>query len=326
VVDVAQLVGLPDLQDNRAAVEDELRAAVASQDAFLTEVAGHLVRAGGQRWRPTLAMGAAVAGGGQISSDVIRGACSVELIHLGSLYHDDVMDEADTRRGVDSVNARWGNLVAILAGDYLLARASDIGASLGTEVAGLLAQTIGRLCEGQVIELQRAFDSTRSEDQYFAAIRGKTAALFATSCRVGALCAHLPAEHVQRLTEFGDALGVVYQITDDVHDLTLTEDELGKPAGHDLIEGVYTLPVIHALALPEIGDELRPLLTTSIGRPEADKAIQIVRSSGAIQSALATGAVWAGRASDALASLPPTDHLRALHQLGTSLLRRAGGV
>src|SRR5947209_10342412 len=158
------------------------------------------------------------------------------------------MDEARTRRDVESVNARWGNLVAILAGDFLLARASEIAASLGTEVAGLLATTIGRLCEGQVLELSQAFDVGRNEEAYLCSIAGKTAALMATSCRIGAITAGLPRPAVDALTGFGQRVGMVFQIVDDILDVVATEEELGKPAGNDLVEGVYTLPVILALA------------------------------------------------------------------------------
>jgi heptaprenyl diphosphate synthase len=311
-VNVGELLPLPGLDGDRERVEAELRDSVAGQDPFLTEIATHLISAGGHRWRPALTLACAQVGGAPVTPSVVRGGCAVELVHLGSLYHDDVMDEADSRRGVISVNARWGNLVAILAGDYLLARASEIAASLGTDVAALLAQTIGRLCEGQVLELKDAFQPGRSEAAYFASVAGKTAALFATSCRIGGLCAGLPAHEVEALTAFGDAFGVVYQIVDDISDLILTEEELGKPAGHDMLEGVYTLPVIRALNMSEVGAELRPLLTPTIGRPEADKAIEIIRSSGAITSAVVAARDYADQAAAALSGFgsPVAEMLR----------------
>ena len=148
MANVAELLSLPRLEDDLASLEEALRRSVETSDPFLTDVAQHLIGAGGKRLRPALTLASAAAGGVDTTPDVIQGGVSVELVHLGSLYHDDVMDEATSRRGVDSVNARWGNLVAILAGDFLLALASEIAASLGTEVAGLLATTIGRLCEG----------------------------------------------------------------------------------------------------------------------------------------------------------------------------------
>jgi heptaprenyl diphosphate synthase len=170
-------------------------------------------------------------------------------------------------------------------------------------VAGLLAATIGRLCEGQVLELQHAFQATRPVEAYFASIAGKTASLVASSCRIGALCAELPRPAVEALTCFGEAFGMVFQIVDDIHDLVLSDEELGKPAGNDLVEGVYTLPVLRALALPEGGEELRGLLGGRLARPEADRARAIVRASGGVEAAIAVGRGYADQAAAALAGL-----------------------
>src|SRR3954469_3878436 len=188
-VNTSELLLLPGLEDDLCRVDEALRRSVRSEDPFLSEVASHLITAGGKRLRPAMAVAAAAAGGAVITEDVVQGAVAVELVHLGSLYHDDVMDDADTRHGVPSVNARWGNLVAIVAGDFLLARASELAAALGTEVAQLLAATIGRLCEGQVAELRTAYDVNRTEEAYLVSIAGKTAALMAASSRIGALAA-----------------------------------------------------------------------------------------------------------------------------------------
>jgi heptaprenyl diphosphate synthase len=171
------------MEGDLARVEAGLQAAARSGDDHLTEISSHLIDAGGKRVRPGFCVAAAataLAIDAPASDEAVRGGVAVELVHLGSLYHDDVMDEAAVRRTVDSVNARWGNLKAILAGDFLLARASELAASLGVEVAALLAATIGRLCEGQVLELRHAFDVDRSEDSYFRSIEGKTASLLAS--------------------------------------------------------------------------------------------------------------------------------------------------
>src|SRR5918997_6875599 len=185
----------------RERVEKRLAAAVESDDAALTEMASHLVRAGGKRLRPILAALSSTAGapGVAISDDAVTGGVACELVHVGSLHHDDVIDEAEVRHGVESVNARWGNLRAILSGDFLLARASELAASLGTEVAALLAATIGRLCEGEVRELNRAYQVERTEDEYLLAIEGKTASLFSTACRIGGIVAGLDEGHVEAL-------------------------------------------------------------------------------------------------------------------------------
>src|SRR5262245_37217425 len=259
---VSPLMTLPSMEVDLARVEEALRSAVLTGDDYLTELASHLIVAGGKRLRPVVAMAASLTGRPAVSDDVVQGAVSVELVHLGSLYHDDVMDEADTRRGVETVNAKWGNLQAILAGDCLLSRASEIAASLGTQIAGLLAHTIGQLCYGQIGELRRTYNTARTEEEYLDSISGKTASLFATAARIGALVGGLERPQVEALTRYGHAFGMVFQVVDDVLDLTATEAQLGKPAGHDLVEGVYTLPVIRTLSGAETG-ELRDLL----GRP-----------------------------------------------------------
>ena len=158
--------------DDLDRIEGALRSSVETDDADLTDIASHLIRAGGKRLRPVCTVVAARTSGQVTTDEIVLGGVAVELVHLGSLYHDDVMDEADTRRGIESVNARWGNLTAILAGDFLLARASEIAASLGTEVAALLARTIGRLCQGEVAQLRHAFDAGRTEADYLRSIEG----------------------------------------------------------------------------------------------------------------------------------------------------------
>jgi heptaprenyl diphosphate synthase len=303
-MNIPELLHLPQLAADLDEVDAALRRSVGSSDQFLDEVAAHLIVAGGKRIRPVLSLASAAAGGAAITADVIQGSVSVELVHLGSLYHDDVMDNATTRRGVESVNARWGNLVAIVAGDFLLARASEIAASLGTEVAGLLAATIGRLCEGQVGEVQSAFNPGRTETSYLAAISGKTASLMASACRIGALTGGLDRGTIEAVTTFGDGFGMAFQIRDDVLDFVSTDEQLGKPAGHDLVEGVYTLPVIRTLGVPTAGPELRALLGGPIDEPARDKAVEIVRGSGALEASLAVARRYADTASDAMATVP----------------------
>jgi heptaprenyl diphosphate synthase len=292
--------GLPWLADDLVRVEAALQASVQTGDPFLTDVASHLIGAGGKRIRPALALCAGYAAhpDGPVSDDVITGAVAVELVHLGSLYHDDVIDEASTRRGVDSVNHRWSNIVAILAGDFLLARASSLAASLGVEVAGILANTIGELCQGQVLELQRLYDVSRDEAAYFGSIAGKTASLMATACRIGAIVGGLDRPAVELLTEYGRHAGMIFQIVDDVLDLTATDEELGKPSGLDLAEGIYTLPVIYAL---QTSEELRELL----GRPLDGEAVargrRLTCANGSVTTTLQVAQTHVDSAAAALA-------------------------
>lgn len=330
------LLQLPVLQADLARVEDALRRSVIAEDPFLTEVAGHLIAAGGKRVRPAFALTSAATALPTmvpVTDEVVMGAVSVELVHLGSLYHDDVMDDATTRRTVESVNARWGNLTAILAGDYLLAKASEIAASLGTEVAGLLAATIGRLCEGQILELRHAFDLDRSEAAYLSSIDGKTASLLGTACRIGGIVAGLPRAQIDALTTFGTSFGMAFQIVDDLLDVTATDEELGKPAGHDLVEGTYTLPVIRTLAAggalaSELAELLHRLAPTDgsiepVDDPAAlERARGLLRGSPAVAESLAVARGYVEAGQQALAPYAGTEATTALeaaadHLLGT---------
>ncbi|MCB1004919.1 MAG: polyprenyl synthetase family protein [Acidimicrobiales bacterium] len=320
------LLAIPGMQAGLVRVETALRESVRSDDPFLTEVASHLITAGGKRVRPAFALAAAATSTDDdvdaVSDDVVMGAVAVELVHLGSLYHDDVMDEATTRRTVESVNAKWGNLQAILAGDFLLARASEIAASLGVEVAALLASTIGRLCEGQVRELRDTYNVGRTEADYLSSIEGKTASLFATACRVGAIVGDLPREEVDALTEFGLRFGMAFQIVDDILDVTATDEQLGKPSGHDLVEGVYTLPVIRTMAAGNAPD-LAPLLGGPLEEGALDRARSMVRADGAVASSLETAA---GYAQSAIESLHPLPHATAALRLGEAAQHLLAGV
>ncbi|MFO7591349.1 MAG: polyprenyl synthetase family protein [Acidimicrobiia bacterium] len=313
----AETLGLAPLVGDLERVETRLLASVRHDDRFLAEVGAHLITAGGKRIRPTLTLCSAYAAGGPSTpahDDVITGAAACELVHLGSLYHDDVIDEAETRRGVPSVNARWSNIVAILSGDFLLARASSLAASLGADVAGLLADTIGELCRGQVLELQHLYDVTRSEEDYTSAIEGKTAALFATASRVGGMVARVDEPTLDALTRYGHHLGLCFQIIDDVLDLTADEETLGKPAGQDLVEGIYTLPVISALAEDA---SLAEHLGGPLDRERCDEVRRRVASTGAVAATLAIARDHATKANEALAGAHGlddivTDRLRTL--------------
>jgi heptaprenyl diphosphate synthase len=306
---------------DRDRIEAAMRAAVVTPDPYLTEIASHLIVAGGKRLRPVLSVVAGRLDGAAASDDVVQGGVACELVHLGSLYHDDVMDEAETRRGVETVNARWGNLQAILAGDFLLSRASEIAASLGTEVAGLLARTIGWLCEGQIEELRHTYDVARTEQSYFASIHGKTASLYGTAARIGGIVAGLDRPMIEALTEYGNAYGMVFQIVDDVLDLTATAEQLGKPAGHDLEEGVYTLPVLRTLAAGgSAADELGDLLGRPLDAAARDKALSIVRSDHGIESAIDTARDFVDAACAACAALGDDAVVEALRDAPGALL------
>ena len=315
------LLTIPSMDAVRDRIEAAMREAVVTPDAYLNEIASHLIVAGGKRLRPVLAVVAARIDGLDAVHDVVRGGVACELVHLGSLYHDDVMDEADTRRGVETVNAKWGNLQAILAGDFLLARASEIAASLGTEVAALLARTIGWLCEGQIEELRHTYDIARTESSYLASIHGKTASLYGTAARIGGIVAGHDRPTIDALTEYGDAYGMVFQIVDDILDVTATDEQLGKPAGHDMVEGVYTMPVIRTLAEGDgAAAELADLLGSPLNAAQQDKALAIVRSNHGVGAAVERASDYVRRATDACENFPDTAATAALRGAPGALL------
>jgi heptaprenyl diphosphate synthase len=315
------LLDLPGMASLRERVEKRLATAVESGDAAMTEMASHLVMAGGKRLRPVLASLSSTAGSGPttVSDDAVTGGVACELVHVGSLHHDDVIDEAEMRHGVESVNARWGNLRAILSGDFLLARASELAASLGTEVAGLLAATIGRLCEGEVRELQFAYQVDRSVADYAAAIEGKTAALYSTACRIGGIVAGLPRAEIDALTGFGLHYGMAFQVVDDILDVVATDEELGKPAGHDMIEGIYNLPVLRTLAGVG-GGELRSLLGGPLDARAQARALELVREGDGIAESVTEARAYVDRAIADLDRLPPTPAGDALAAASRHLL------
>jgi len=267
-------------------VESRLRAVATTPDERLAELALHGIDAGGKRLRPALVVCAAMAIGGRdaVSERVIDAAAAVELLHLASLYHDDVLDSAPVRRGHPSANALWGNHAAVLGGDLLLAHAYRVAAELGAAELRRFAHTLASLCSGQIAESAAQFDAARELSHYDASIRGKTAALLATSCWLGASTAGAPPRIADALACFGMELGVAFQIIDDVLDLFGHGLQSGKPAGSDLREGVFTLPVLLAL---QCDPALVELLVEGIDEEGIAAVGRRVRGAGADRRAIA---------------------------------------
>jgi len=303
--DLADLLGIENLADNLLEVEHGLGQALRSDNTYLFEPGLRVVEAGGKRLRPVLAIAAAaaVAGGASWSAQVRSGAVSVELVHVGSLVHDDIIDEADERRGVPTVNHIEGSSHAILVGDYLLARAGVEAARVSKEVAEVLAETIADLCDGQSRETVDLFNVDRQVDAVLKSVNGKTAALMRASCRIGALCTGYTGDQVEALSRFGEAFGMAFQIVDDVLDIVSTNRAMGKPVGNDLREGVYTLPVLYALQADH--DELlRSRLGQVINDPvSVGELLELVKANGAIEQALDMARRFNRTAADALAGL-----------------------
>ncbi len=306
-----------------AAVETQLEDAVKSHDSFVTQASQHLVHAGGKRFRPLLVLLAAQYGDDS-APGVVPAGVVVELTHLATLYHDDVMDEATQRRGAESANQRWGNSVAILTGDFLFARASDILADLGPEAVRLQARTFERLCIGQIRETVGPVEGTSAVDHHLSVLADKTGSLIATSARFGVMLAGADEATIDALTRFGERIGVAFQLADDLVDITSDATASGKTPGTDLREGVPTLTAL--LALSDGADErLRELLTKPLSDDaEHAEALRLLRGHSALGAARAEALRWAADAASCLEALPDSAATDALRQMCDYVVRRTG--
>jgi heptaprenyl diphosphate synthase len=306
-------------------VEIALRAAVQSEDDFVAELAKYLVDAGGKRFRPLLALLAAEFGD-RDASGVVMSAVVCELTHLATLYHDDVMDEATVRRGAESANTRWSNTLAILTGDFLFSRASDILADLGPEAVRIQARCFERLVTGQIRESIGPKPGADPIDHYLGVLAEKTGSLIATSAEMGALFAGVDEPTVDCLRAFGEQIGVAFQISDDILDISSESGQSGKTPGTDLREGVQTLPMLYALRT--IDDEnvrLRSLLSKPItDDDEHAEALALLRPSKAMSEARDTMLEYADSARATLSTLPPLAARTALEALVDLVVFRTG--
>lgn len=307
------------------AVEDKLRSEIDRGQDFLKDKVSHLSKAGGKRFRPMMALLASEYGSRPGCEEVVKAATVVEMVHVATLYHDDVMDEADRRRGVESANSRWNNSVAILAGDALLAHASRLMSELDTHTVAHFADTFEELVTGQMRETIGAGEANAVE-HYTAVIREKTAVLIASAGYLGAYHSGASAEHAAALHRIGGAIGMIFQIVDDVIDIFSDPKESGKTPGTDLREGVFTLPVLYALEEEgEVGDELRALLTGPLeDDASVQRAIELLWQSGGRDKALADVNAYLRVVEDQLSLLPECTASEALRQLADYTVQRVG--
>ncbi|MFF4021089.1 polyprenyl synthetase family protein [Streptomyces sp. NPDC001843] len=318
-----------DVQAGLAAVEEGLLEATKSEVPFITEAAQHLVRAGGKRFRPLLVMLAAQFGD-PYAPGIVPSAVVVELTHLATLYHDDVMDEAAVRRGVDSANTRWGNSVAVLTGDFLFARASQILADLGPEAVRVQALAFERLVTGQILETAGPQDGRDPVEHYLDVLSGKTGSLVAVSCRFGAMMSGADETVVDVLTQYGERLGVAFQLADDVLDIASDSHESGKTPGTDLREGIPTLPVLRLreraarLGLAEDIALCRLLDSDLTDDARHAEALAGLRTHPALEQARRDTVRYAEDARAALAPLRECDAKAALMELCDAVVHRAG--
>ncbi|MDT7742761.1 MAG: hypothetical protein QOE59_1839 [Actinomycetota bacterium] len=341
-----QVAGLPIDDEGLAAevtagldrVEHLLRQEVHSDYRFVADTSLHLIDAGGKRFRPLLTLLAAqVAAGdagqqsstpsGATSEDVVVAATSVELVHLATLYHDDVMDEAVLRRGAQSANARWDNTVAILTGDYLFAHASRLVSQLGPDAVRIIAETFAELVTGQMRETR----GPRGDDpieHYMAVVAEKTGSLIATAGRFGAMFSGADAAQVEALRRFGEIIGTAFQVSDDIIDIASPSGDSGKPPGSDLRVGVATLPVLYALA--DDGADAERLRALGVGEKEITddaviaEALEILRGSEGLVRARSALVAQADAARAELAGLPPGPARDALSALLAYTVERVG--
>jgi len=324
-VDFADPVLEAEIRAGLDTVEAMLRESVKSDYPFVTETSQHLVAAGGKRFRPLVVLLAAQFGD-PAAPGVVPAAVVVELTHLATLYHDDVMDEALLRRGAASANSRWGNTVAILTGDFLFARASDILADLGPEAVRLQARTFERLVQGQIRETVGAKETDDPVEHYLHVVADKTGSLIGTSGRFGAMLSGAPDPATEVLTRFGERIGVAFQLSDDLLDVVSDSADSGKVPGTDLREGVATLPVL--LLRRHATDADTELLAALDGDLSDDAALASalagLRGHPVIARARAVLEEWAEDARATLAPLPDTAAKAALDSLCDFVVRRTG--
>ncbi|MDV3220705.1 polyprenyl synthetase family protein [Intrasporangium sp.] len=313
------------LQDGLARLDVLLREVVDHEDPFIAAASAHLAQAGGKRFRPLLTFLAAELGEG-ISDDVVRAAAGVELTHLASLYHDDVMDEAQVRRGVPSANATYDNSTAILVGDLLFGKASELIASLGAEAVLIQAQTFVRLCSGQIRDDRPCPPDVDPVEYYLGVLRDKTGSLTATACRYGAMFSGGSPEIVETMRAYGEKVGMAFQLADDLIDIASDSDASGKTPGTDLREGVDTLAVLRAKASTDAADaRLLELLSSDLSDDERlAEALALLRVHPALEAARTETFGVAREAQALLDPLPDTPAKSALQALALSVVERVG--
>ena len=324
--------GIPDLDPSLEAdlaigmqgVETLLREHIKGDYPLVEETSRHLVAAGGKRLRPLLTLISSHFGD-KTRKEIIPAAVVCELTHLATLYHDDVMDEAPLRRGVESANNRWGNTIAILTGDYLFSKASDLLADLGPEAVRLQARTFERLVIGQIMETQGPQNGEDALAHYLRVVGDKTGSLIATSARFGALLSGAPREITETLTKFGEQIGIAFQLADDVIDIASESNQSGKTPGTDLREGVPTLVTINVMASGKSEDaELQRLLSAPIHDEEiVAQVLQALRNHDGLSQAREQLSQVAKQARAALGPLPLTTASGALFSLCDAVIDRS---
>jgi heptaprenyl diphosphate synthase len=314
-----------EIADGLALVEKSLAEAARAEEPLLAEASQHLIDAGGKRFRATLVLLAAQFGNPR-DQRVVQAATAIELTHLATLYHDDVMDEAAIRRGHQSANSRWTNTVAILTGDFLFARASRILADLGDEAIRIQADTFARLVSGQIAETLGPAPGQDPLAHYLRVVEDKTASLIATAGRFGAMFSGAPPEIAAAMEPACAAIGIAWQLSDDILDVASESAQSGKTPGTDLREGIRSLPVLHALRSAGRGDgRLRELLTADLTDEVLHgEALELLRAHPAMEAARSDLWRWVKAAREQISGLPDVPARAAFEALCAYVLDRTG--
>ncbi len=314
---------LSPIHDDLEKVEVRLREALRSEFAPLENIFESLIESGGKRIRPALVILATKFHPAD-EEQTLTLAVVTELVHAATLIHDDLIDKSPLRRGSPTVNARWSGTATVLAGDYLLARAADIAASLENfRIMKIFARTLMTICEG---EIRQDFGGTRwppNQAEYYRHIDCKTASLFNGCTEGGAVLSHAPEAEIDALKTYGHNLGLAFQIADDILDFIASERELGKPVGSDLRQGTFTLPVLYFIEQDTRAKKLEEIFRND-GKEsqEMDGLIDVIRQSPAIESSKTQARQFAHQAQAALAILPDNQYRRALFDLATYVVER----
>lgn len=307
-----------------AELEEAMLTVVCSPVELITEIGTHLVQAGGKRLRPALYFLGAHCGKGT-SQPVLPLAVALELIHMATLVHDDVIDHATTRRGSATANAKWGGQIAVLSGDYLFAKAFSLVAlnSYDGRVMRVLSDIICTMSEGEIVQNQQTFVPSRDEEEYFGRIAKKTADFIAASCELGGIVAGMEKEEIAALREYGYSIGMAFQITDDILDITATSQQIGKPAGNDILQGIVTLPVIRALEVSGRQEELEKIISTrNMGKELLARGLELVHDTDAVAYSYGVVDRYLAQARSVLPNSIPQEARETYHMVADFIAER----
>lgn len=302
-------------------IENELQLTIKSEHSLLQEASLHTLQAGGKRLRPVFVLLAGKFGQYELST-IKNVAVALELIHMASLVHDDVIDDADVRRGQPTIKAKWDNKIAMYTGDYIFARSLELMTNIDKpEAHKILSHTIVEVSLGEIEQIRDKYNFDQHIKTYFRRIKRKTALLIAASCQLGAIASDVPKHLHEKLYLFGYYVGMAFQITDDILDFVATEEQLGKPAGSDLIQGNITLPVLLAMRNPKL-NEIITTVYEGMDPKEIVPIIKVIKESGSIEQSIEYSDWYLKKALNVLKEFPPGKAKLALTNIAKFIGKR----